>query len=444
MKLSKYIVKSPQVGDEENLRSIIFSTRTSQAHIVSDGTLRALHNGNFELLSAEQLSLLTKAKILVDKDENELQSVVERNNLAIENNETLNYVIQPSAWCQLGCNQHYCGQVHAAKKITVEHQEKILQRIRLLLSGGGYKKLQVGWFGAEPLAGLSVIKDMTPKLIALAHELSVAYVVKGVPTNGLQLNAETALMLHTEYCFTHFEITLDGTAEYHDKRRHTKKGDPTFERIFENILAIAKDERLNKVQLTIRCNVDRQNADGVLPLIQLLAANNLQGRVNFYAAQIHSWGNNDAQLSGLGREEYCDMEIEWLSEMYELGFNLNLLPQQKPIVCMAVNKDGEMVDAFGNQYNCTEASYVPGYGNEYKFGLLDGEVVPEKKNLLGKFNDEVLAGKYDCSACPMLPVCGGACPKEWKEGRVPCPTNKSNLDKKLLLYYVQQLQSETV
>ena len=72
MKLSRYIVVSPQVGETENLRSIVFSTRTSQAHILTDGTLQALSIGNFDLLSSEQLSLLTKAKILVDEDENEL------------------------------------------------------------------------------------------------------------------------------------------------------------------------------------------------------------------------------------------------------------------------------------------------------------------------------------------------------------------------------------
>lgn len=440
MKLSKYIVVSPQISVGENSQYVIFSTRTSQAHIVSNGTLQALRSGNISLLSAEQKNLLVNSKVLVDETENELLSVVERNKGAIEESKTLNYVIQPTASCQLGCG--YCGQVHSPQKISSEHQEKILQRLRLLLSSGAYKKLQVGWFGAEPLSAMSVIKDMTPKFIELANEFDCSYSVKAMPTNGLQLNVETALMLHKEYYLTHFEITLDGTAPFHDMRRHMKNGKPTFEKIFRNILAIANDERLNGVHLSIRCNVDSKNVDSVLPLIQLLAENKLQSRVSFYATQIHSWGNNGAELLGLTKDEYCDKEIEWLSEMLELGFNLNLLPQQKPITCLALNRDGEMVDAYGNQYNCTEASYVPNYGNEYKFGSLDGTIAPEKKNLLGKFNDDVLAGKYDCSTCPMLPVCGGACPKEWVEKRVPCPTNKFNLDKKLLLYYFQQLQVE--
>ncbi len=442
MRLSKYIVVSPTFGEGEDLQNIMFSTRTSQPHIVSAATVEALYDENISLLTEKQLQLLTDAKILVNEDENELLSVIERNKTAIASNDTLNFVIQPTASCQLGCG--YCGQTHSPKKISLEHQEKLLERLRGLLAAGTYKTLQIGWFGAEPLAGLSVITEMTPKLVSLANESNCIYTVKAMPTNGLQLNVETAVMLHKQYHLAHFEITLDGIAEFHDLRRHTKNGKPTFEKIFQNVLAIAADERLMDVKISIRCNVDRQNVEGVLPLIHLLAKHNLQDRIIFYTAQVHSWGDNDAQLAGLSKEEYCDMELEWLAEMFELGFKLNLLPQQKPIVCLAVNKDGEMVDAYGNQYNCTEASYVPGYGNDYKFGQLDGNAFTMQKRVLGDFNDDVLQGRYSCSVCPMLPTCGGACPKEWKEGRVPCPTNKFNLSEKLLLYYAQYLQHHNI
>jgi uncharacterized protein len=33
----------------------------------------------------------------------------------------------------------------------------------------------------------------------------------------------------------------------------------------------------------------------------------------------------------------------------------------------------------------------------------------------------------------MLPVCGGACPKQWHEGRAPCPSAKKNLGERLML-----------
>jgi uncharacterized protein len=36
----------------------------------------------------------------------------------------------------------------------------------------------------------------------------------------------------------------------------------------------------------------------------------------------------------------------------------------------------------------------------------------------------------------MLPVCGGACPKSWAEGRRACPPNKFNIKEKLILSYL--------
>ena len=437
IKLTNYLVASPTFQDMSGeLQRILFSTRTSKVKVVTEYTWKILSEGKFNLLSTEQIENLFTVKILVPADENELLSIVQRNKKAIDENERLYYVVQPTASCQLGCG--YCGQVHSPKKISAEHQEIILQRVRLMLIGGNYKALDIGWFGGEPLSGLSVIKEMSPKLIALANEFGCSYSAK-MPTNGLQLSVETALMLHENCGFDSFEITIDGTQEYHDKRRHTKNNKPTFEKIFQNLLAVANDERLKHVRLVVRCNVDRANVEGVLPLIHLLGEHGLQNRITFYAAAIHSWGN-DAHLSSLSKEEFSEKELEWICELLELGFNVSLIPPQKPVVCMAVNKNSELVDAFGNLFNCTEASYVPNYGSEYQFGNLNSQSEPEKKKYLSNFNDEVLQGSFDCNTCEMLPVCGGSCPKEWKEGRVPCPPSKLNMKTKLLLNYAHQLQ----
>jgi uncharacterized protein len=35
----------------------------------------------------------------------------------------------------------------------------------------------------------------------------------------------------------------------------------------------------------------------------------------------------------------------------------------------------------------------------------------------------------------MLPTCGGGCPKEWSEGRKPCPPTKLNITERMLLTY---------
>ena len=168
----------------------------------------------------------------------------------------------------------------------------------------------------------------------------------------------------------------------------------------------------------------------------MLAESGIQKRISFYVAPIHSWGN-DAHKESLTTAEFSEWEIQWLAEMYELGFSPHILPKRRPIVCFAVSPSAELVDATGALFNCTEVSYVPKYGspNEYAIGSVESGEVAGKRERLATFNDHVRQGEYGCSSCRMLPVCGGCCPKLWSESITPCPSTKFNIESRLLLKY---------
>ena len=168
----------------------------------------------------------------------------------------------------------------------------------------------------------------------------------------------------------------------------------------------------------------------------MIADAGIQDRISFYVAPVHSWGN-EAHKKSLSAEEFAKWEITWLAEMIQLGFSPGLIPPRKPVVCLAVMNTGELVDANGELFACTEVSYVPLYGkaSEYSLGNLDGVESPENRGALAGFNEDVRAGEYPCSTCSMLPVCGGACPKLWKEGLAPCPSVKFNIGERLALTF---------
>ena len=290
-------------------------------------------------------------------------------------------------------------------------------------------------------------------LMALAARHGCQY-ISNMTTNGLSLGEEVATELVRDLGVNDFEITLDGTAEYHNLRRHTKGGSPTFELIFANVAALARREDLG-VKVSIRCNVDRQNREGVLPLLERIASEGLQSKATFYVAPIHDWGNT-AGMRSAPAEEYAAWEANLMVEMVRLGFKPGLLPRPRPITCMVFKPEAELVDPSGNLFNCTEVSLVPAYNrsdsqggllqvindasgyepdNVYQIGHLNGAVYPDGRRKLGGFLDDVRSGKYPCHACPMLPVCGGSCPKLWLEGQVPCPSVKFNIEQRMLLAY---------
>ncbi|WP_256874916.1 radical SAM/SPASM domain-containing protein [Nostoc sp. C052] len=434
MKLSDYHVVTPSFFDEleQRIKRVIFATRTANIRIIDDHTWSLLEAGQFEQFSQDILFDFVDIELIVPAHEDELKTILARNDAAKLDDDVLYLVVQPTAFCQLGC--HYCGQEHTSKMMSEDDQQRFLERTRIKLATQKFHSLSISWFGAEPLVGLSVIRTLTPQLKSLAESFGCSYDAR-IVTNGLALTEKVATELIKEFGVTFIEVTLDGVAEFHNARRMQKNGLPTFDTIFANVTALAHRDDLD-VQLNIRCNVDHENYESVSLLLQKLAKEGLQNKLRFYVAPIHSWGN-DAHTRSLTKEEFAEWEINWFGEMINLGFPMGFIPEIKPIVCMTVTPNAELVDAYGNIFNCTEVSYVPTYGtpNEYAIDHLSGKQMPGKRDRLGNFNDRVRQGEYPCSTCPMLPVCGGACPKSWLEGIAPCPSAKHNIEQRLLLTY---------
>jgi uncharacterized protein len=417
---------------------VLFSTRSGESLHVSEGVWRALSRDAGQELPLQVVDHLLRARVLVPAGEDELGSVLAENAEAIAAATELEQVIQPSAACQLGCS--YCGQVHRPAHMTERIQDLLLARIdRRLTSaaarGRPFNGLNIGWFGGEPLLGLAAMRRLTPKLRALAEQHACAYAAR-VVTNGLRLKPDVARELADVHAVTHVDVTIDGPARFHDARRATKDGQPSFHTILTNLLALA--EKPPGFPLALRCNVDRNNAEAVPELIELLAGYGLHRFAQLYFSPVYAWGN-DADAEAVDPDTYASQETEWLAQMMTAGFTVDLLPQRRRIVCLAVQPGARVTDAFGNEYNCTEVPYVPAYGspNSYATGHVDGRQAAAP--FFREFNDNVASGKQaPCHACPVLPVCGGACPKAWSEGKPPCPSYKRNLTDRLLLSYAQR------
>ncbi len=188
--------------------------------------------------------------------------------------------------------------------------------------------------------------------------------------------------------------------------------------------------------------MDKRNIAGVSPLIRQLSEDGLLKHFKFYVAPIHGWGNDAAKLAE-EKEVFADHQITWFLEIIELGYDIKLLPQRKYDLCLATNPDAELIDPFGQVFNCTEVSLVPSYEkdgkNIYKLGHIADEVDYDRKlrEPLGDFFERVTQGQTPCHSCPVFPVCGGSCPKEWLDGNIPCPSIKYNLKQILLLTYLR-------
>lgn len=440
--LSRYLVATEPFDAQSQSSRVVLSTRSGKSALISEEVWCELRNARWDRIPDTTLAALRRLLIVVSEDDDELALVIADNHREIAESRTLVQVVQPTAACQLGCS--YCGQQHEAHKMVESVRRGLVDKVRQRLARGNergdrYELLRVGWFGAEPLLGLSAMRALTPELRAAADEVGCSYTAR-IVTNGIGLSLPIARELQTVHAVRHVEITLDGPARTHDLRRVTKDGArPTFDAILRRLSGIAGEPEI-VFDITIRCNVDKSNAEAVDDLIDVLYSKGLSKRVGLYFAPVHDWGNG-AHATALDPQEFAEREIAWFARMLEQGFDVDLVPARKPIVCMAVRSDARLTDAYGTEFNCSEVSYVPAYGEPNRYATGHVNSTEEQVEHFADFNQQVLVSEDSwCHHCPMLPVCGGSCPKSWADGIPPCPSFKQNAKERLVLDFASKLQ----
>lgn len=442
-KLSQYL---HICADEELLpgKSILFATRSGSALEISNLQLQALQQGDWDKISINTLAKLVEVEVLVPEEEDELAGMLEYNiaNVKDIDNQKLSFTIQPSANCQLGC--HYCGQQHVKKVLDDNTAELILARIRGQVDAhkDHIRELYINWYGGEPLTGLSSLKKLSSRVIALARENKLNYSAF-IVTNGLSLKPAIFEELVSQHYIMGYQITVDGTAEYHDKRRYLKSKEQSFDIIFNNICDIVNGPfyKTSGANIVIRCNVDAENKENVLQLLDLLEEKNILPFVSFYVAPIHDWGDNLATQSihGITKEDFAQFEIEVYMRLLQAGALQNskkgLLPKRKSLTCMVVSETSEVIDAYGNVSTCWEIPYTPAYeGTDFIAGNLHQDPSVSTANApMREWFKEIPGNDSWCKTCKFLPVCGGACPKAWYHGSPACPSFKYNINERLFL-----------
>lgn len=437
-RLSKYI---HTIEDPETLKDnvIIYSTRTGTTLEIVNGVFQSLKDGEIEKVNADIIASLISAEILVPEFEDELTSVLLKNKAEIANTDSriLSYTIQPSGNCQLGC--HYCGQKHTSSVMSNKILDLTYERIKKKVDdlSSTLKELQITWYGGEPLTGLSAIRNFSPKLISLSEEHALNYGAKMI-TNALNLKYSLFDELVLKHRITDFQITVDGTKEFHDKRRYLKNGNESFNLIINNIKTIVNSETYQKyANINLRCNVDSDNKSNIFEFIDYLEGEGILEHVSFYISPIHDWGDNKATIKGVSKEEFAELEIEVYLALLDKKsrFKPRLIPQPNSRPCMVVSKTSEVFDAFGNVSTCWEVPYTPYYDNSeyYSGNLLKDETVSTEKAIMRDWFDEIPTNESWCKTCKFLPVCGGACPKDWNEGTAACPPFKKNIEDRILL-----------
>jgi len=351
---------------------------------------------------------LIKGKYIINDDIDEFNIIKMKHHFGRYNLKSLSLIICPTNNCNFSCN--YCYEKLTPKNMDMEIENKILTFTENNIKSIGLKYLSVIWFGGEPLLNLASLDRLSSKFIEMSDKNNISYNSR-IVTNGYLLSKETSMKLK-DLRISHFQITIDGDREAHNKRKYLHNGSGTYDKVLSNIESLT--DVYEKEQITLRINTDKENRDSILRLLDDLEAKGLKDKLKLNLASVDVIIGKDKYI-----KNHSMSDDEWniyLTKMYHIltdrGFTV-WLPTFKAkegasSFCGADYFNEFIIDAYGKLYKCTSS-----VGNH-------DEAVGDLNNLengyLMHLNSRSSCMNYDpfleekCKDCKYLPVCNGGCP----------------------------------
>jgi uncharacterized protein len=344
--------------------------------------------------------------------------------------DALELILLASEDCNFRCT--YCYEDFARGTMKPLVREAIKKLVRKKLPTLRY--LSVSWFGGEPLYGWGAIEDLAPFFREIVTENGLAF-RSNMTTNGYLLTPDVAEKL-ISWGVQRFQVTLDGTAEDHDKSRPGRNGEPTFEVIFRNLLALK--QRPEVFRLDLRINFDQNNRDRLTEFVDLLGKE-LGGdpRFRLLLRAVGRWGgSNDGNLDVCGKDDAQDVTYQMITRAAEQGLgNCDDVRDKRAFgsdVCYAARPYNFIIGADGLVMKCTvdldkKDRNIVGHLDEEGTLHLD-------KTKLTLWTDPAYSTDPGCQKCVVLPVCQGmSCPQiRMDENRSPCIPLRSDAKRGLL------------
>ena len=404
MKLSKYNFFYDTYED----LVIAYNSRTNALAKIEKENYNFLQNSKDGILYFEDKKLeedLKKGGFILENDINELELLKLVRLQGQYNSSSLGLTLAPTLGCNFNCVYCYEEDHNNFTKMSDEVQDSILKLIKG--KGKALNSLNITWYGGEPLLDIDIVQSLSKKIVEYCTKNDIHY-SSGIITNGYLLTKENAEIL--KECKINFiQVTLDGPPEIHNIKRPLAGGQPTFDKILNNLIDVV--DIFDNISL--RVNVDKQNIDDIDKLYNILKEKNLINKVYYYLGHVQSLNNTYEDNKCLDLETYSKRSNEVfkqkLKDNSRLSYKINY-PSLISNYCTADKITSYVIDPQGNLYNCWSDIGIKKYSNG---NLLDGIKI-SKRNLEYKVYD-VFEDKQ-CSNCNILPLCMGGCPKNRLDG----------------------------
>lgn len=192
-------------------------------------------------------------------------------------------IILPTEYCNFRCTYCYEDFKIGAMDTTVVESLKNLMRLR----AEELDLLAISWFGGEPLLAASTVLNLSTFARDLMRGNGKAF-RSGMTTNGYTLTPALFMQL-LDAGVNRYQISLDGPRELHNRSRRRADGHGTFDRIWSNLLEIARIAKsVNPppdFHVVLRVHYDANTADKLEPLVEAVSRDLGLGR--YFSLHMH-------------------------------------------------------------------------------------------------------------------------------------------------------------
>lgn len=383
---------------ETDASYLVYNSSTGAIAWLNQEVQEAFDNNCIDKLeSKDYFQALIKNGFIVSEiiDEYERYNFKARQFVMDQNSDFASYIIALTMECNLRCL--YCFEEGRYNNEPIS--DSIVQSIFCFITSSVLeqkkKKLNINWFGGEPMIAFERIVELSNLLIAFCSRNGIDYTASMV-SNGTLLDEKKLNILINRCAIKHIQLSFDGDKE--DYIRLKKANEKYFDIAYRNVLLIAK----SSIGLSVRLNVCEENRKSLLNLIdKLVCEPEFHGII--YAGKIISY-NNSSLYHEISDEDFTVFEAEIDKraskfDEYKKLVKKNLKP--KGASCGYLVHNRCLIDSQGYLYRCEH------HINNKKLAIGDVKNGFYHNKIDDTFLFHTLPEK--CKTCSVMPICMGGC-----------------------------------
>lgn len=383
-----------------NGKCLVYNSENNCFFEISDKIyeyIEHINENKFISVSQETLDMLIKHKIIISK--NDKYSYYNRSKLMncldrfCSTKLTINII--PTTSCNFKCP--YCFEKNKTNKTISDNViEKLIEFIN---KHSDSKKLNLMWYGGEPLLAFEKIKI----ILKLIQDKSIIPLNShSIITNGYLFD-QAKCSFFKKYPLSDIQITIDGEQSQHNKSRYTCNDNNTYERIISNIDVIV--EEMPSTRVFIRINIDENNKYSFASLYKKFNERWGGKNVHVYPGFIRIDNENSTNMMAPSIIE--DSKRNFYFDLEEDGLKVGYYPELRNKSCSAVRKNSYIIGPEGELYKCWNDVSNP---NKIIGNICEDNI--KNVDLLAKYLTEGTVFENEkCRDCFYFPICGGGCPQ---------------------------------